>query len=56
MLILGGGVLSASELLLTQVRTALVTYSSSRVCTVVEVVPGHLGVDAALIGAVVPLL
>lgn len=55
-LILGGGVLSASELLLTQVRNALVTHSSSRVCSMVEVVPARLGVDAALIGAVVPLL
>jgi glucokinase len=55
-LILGGGVLSASELLLTQVRNALVTYSSSRVCSMVEVVPARLGVDAALIGAAVPLL
>jgi len=56
LLILGGGVLSASELLLAQVRNALVTHSSARVCSMVEVVPALLGVDAALIGAVVPLL
>ena len=55
-LILGWGVLSASELLLTQVRNALVTHSSARVCSMVEVVPARLGGDAALIGAVVPLL
>ncbi len=55
-LILGGGVLSTSELLLAQVRNALVTHSSARVCSMVEVVPARLGVDAALIGAAVPLL
>jgi glucokinase len=55
-LILGGGVLSANELLLTQVRNALVTHSSARAFSMVEVVPARLGVDAALIGAVVPLL
>jgi glucokinase len=55
-LILGGGVLSASELLLTQVRNTLVRDSSVRVCSRVEVVPARLGVDAALIGAAVPLL
>jgi glucokinase len=55
-LILGGGVLGASELLLTQVRNTLVTHSSSRVCSMVEVVPARLGGDAAWIGAVVPLL
>ena len=56
LLILGGGMLSASELPLKQVRSALVTYSSASVCRLVEVVPARLGVDAALIGAVVPLL
>ncbi len=54
-LILGGGVLTASDLLLTQVRSALMTHSSSRVCSMVEVVPARLGSDAALAGAVVPL-
>ncbi len=54
-LILGGGVLSASDLLLTRVRSALMTHSSSRVCSMVEVVPARLGSDAALVGAVVPL-
>ncbi len=54
-LILGGGVLTASDLPLTQVRSALMTHSSSRVCSMVEVVPARLGSDAALLGAVVPL-
>ncbi len=55
-LILGGGVLGASELLLTLVRSALITYSSEQVCHMVEIVPARLGNDGALIGAVVPLL
>ena len=55
-LILGGGVLSASELLLAQVRNAMVTHASASVCSMVELVPARLGVDAALIGAAVPLL
>lgn len=54
-LILGGGVLTASDLLLAQVRRALMTHSSSRVCSMVEVVPARLGSDAVLAGAVVPL-
>ena len=54
-LILGGGVLTASDLLLTQVRSSLMTHSSSRVCSMVDVVPARLGSDAALVGAVVPL-
>ncbi|HEU5229612.1 MAG TPA: ROK family protein [Ktedonobacteraceae bacterium] len=57
-LILGGGVLHASELLLTHVRNSLTPPSntSSQVCTMVEVVAAVLGSDAALIGAAVPLL
>src|SRR5438105_9539244 len=54
-LILGGGVLTASDLPLTQVRSALMTHSTSRVCSMVEVMPARLGSDAALVGAVVPL-
>jgi glucokinase len=54
-LILGGGVLFASDLLLKQVRNALLTPSSSRVCSMVEVVPARLGRDATLAGATVPL-
>ena len=54
-LILGGGVVSASDLLLTQVRSALMTHATSRVCSMVEVVPAHLGSDAGLVGTVVPL-
>ena len=56
MLILGGGVLSASELLLANVRNALIMQYSSKVCEMLEVVPSRLGADAALIGAGVPFL
>jgi glucokinase len=55
-LVLGGAVLSASDLLLARVRSALVSRpSSSRVCSMVEVAPAVLGSDATLIGSVVPL-
>jgi glucokinase len=54
-LILGGGVLEANNLLLAPVRSALLTQSSSKVCSMVDVVPACLGNDAALVGAVVPL-
>ncbi|HLZ57431.1 MAG TPA: ROK family protein [Ktedonosporobacter sp.] len=54
-LILSGGVLSAGNLLLTQVRRSLSTPSSSRVCSMVEVVPSLLGNDAALVGSVAPI-
>ncbi len=53
-LILGGGVLSASELLLTNVRSAFIVQSSTKVCDMLKVVPSRLGADAALIGAVSP--
>jgi glucokinase len=53
-LILSGSILSAhqraGDLLLTQVRNVLDTHSTSRVCSMVEVVPACLGHDAALIG------
>lgn len=51
-LILGGGVLSAGELLLNRVRSALMKYASSKY-TMLEIVPSRLETDAALIGAVV---
>ena len=54
-LILGGDVLCASDLLLTQVQHSLATSSSSRVCSMVEVVPACLGSDSALVGTAVPL-
>ncbi|MBV9228899.1 MAG: ROK family protein [Chloroflexi bacterium] len=54
-LILGGGVLSASDLLLTQVRSELMARSLSNGCGRVEVVSARLGNDAALLGTVVPL-
>jgi glucokinase len=55
MLILGGGILHADELVLAKVRGALGTASSSRVCSMVEVAPALLGNEATLAGAVVPL-
>jgi glucokinase len=53
-LILGGGVLSASELMLTNIRRKFILPSSSTVCDMLEVIPSRLGADAALIGAAVP--
>ena len=55
-LILGGGVLSASELLHAEVRSALMAQSTSRGNNMLEIVPSRLGADAALIGAVVSFL
>jgi len=55
-LILGGNVLSGSDVLLQHVRNALSIHSSSHVCTLVEVVPALLGSDAVLVGAAIPLL
>ncbi|MBO0781527.1 MAG: ROK family protein [Ktedonobacteraceae bacterium] len=52
----GGGVLYAADLVLSQVRSTLGGQSSARVCSMVEVVPACLGRDAALVGAAVPLL
>ncbi len=53
-LILGGRVLSASDLLLSQVRSALMEQSSSSMCNMLEIVHSRLGADAALIGAASP--
>jgi glucokinase len=54
-LILGGGVLYAHDLLLAQVQQALHSAGKARVCSMVEVVPACLGCDAILVGSVVPL-
>ncbi len=55
MLILNGGVLSASDLLLARLRCVLANQEVSvEKHTVVEIVPARLGSDAVLIGAVVP--
>jgi glucokinase len=55
-LIFGGSILYASDLLLSQVRSTLLSRSSSsRVCSMIEVMPALLGSDASLIGSVVPL-
>jgi glucokinase len=53
-LILGGGMLCANELLIANVRSSLMAQSSSKVCDILEVVTSRLGADAALIGAVSP--
>jgi glucokinase len=55
-LILGGGVLSANELLIANVRNSLVAQSSAKTGRMLEIVPSRLGSDAALIGAGVPFL
>jgi glucokinase len=55
MLILGGRVLCAGDLLLSRVRNVLDSQATAaRVRSMVEVLPAQLGSDAALIGAVVP--
>jgi len=55
-LILGGDVLSANELLITNVQSSLMLQSSSKIYKRLEIVPSRLGSDAALIGACVPFL
>ncbi len=54
-LILGGGTLHANELLLTQIRNAVVPPPSSRVSTLVELLSASLGNDAIVVGTVVSL-
>jgi glucokinase len=54
-LILGGGVLYANDLLLTQIQQALNSSPQARVCSMVKVLPASLGSDAVLVGSVVPL-
>lgn len=55
-LILGGDVLSANEVLIANVQSSLMLQSHSKTCTRLEIVPSRLGSDAALIGAGVPFL
>jgi glucokinase len=55
-LILGGGVLCANELLIANVRSSLMAQLPSKTCKMLEIVPSRLGSDAALIGAGVPFL
>lgn len=55
-LILGGDVLSSSELLIPLIRNTLMTQSSLKIAGRVEVLPAQLGTDAVLVGATVPLL
>ena len=56
MLILGGSVLSASQLLFNSVRAAILAQISSRPADTLMIVPALLNEDAALIGAALPLL
>jgi glucokinase len=51
-LILGGGMLCANELLIANIRSSLMAQTPLNTCKVFEIVPSHLGSDAALIGAV----
>lgn len=55
MIILGGDVLSTSDLLLPQVRNAVMVQSATPTWNATEVVVARLGADAALIGAVAQL-
>jgi glucokinase len=57
MFILGGDVLCTSPALMASVRRAANadTGSGARVCSMVKVVPGLLGREAALLGSVAPL-
>ena len=50
-LILGGGVLSASELLLAKVKSTLASQVSPDHDSILNIVPAQLGSDAVLIGA-----
>jgi glucokinase len=54
-LILTGDALNCSDLLLNHVRSTLMSHSLSNVCTMIDVVPSHLGSDAALVGSAVSL-
>jgi glucokinase len=55
-MLLLGGTFSASEALLSGIRSSLGSSSSSRVCSMVEVATAALGQDAQLLGAAVSLL
>lgn len=55
MFILGGDILCTSPALLASVKRAANANERSRVCTMIKVVPGRLGREAALLGSVVPL-
>lgn len=55
MIILGGDVLSGSDLLLPQVRNAVMGQSATHSWNATEVAAAQLGADAALIGAVAHL-
>jgi glucokinase len=50
-LILGGEALHTNELLIANVRNALMVHPSTEISSVIEIVPSYLGADAALVGA-----
>jgi glucokinase len=54
--ILGGGIISTSDLLLSRVYGTLERAATSRVCSMVKVVPALLGADATLPGTVLTFL
>ena len=51
-LILGGEALHTNELLITNVRNALIARSTTNTDNLIEIVPAYLGSDAALVGSV----
>jgi glucokinase len=53
-LILGGEMLFANELLISNVQSSLTIQSSAKSGKVIEIFPSHLGSDASLIGSSVP--
>jgi glucokinase len=55
-LILGGEMFCANELLIANVRSSLMAQSSAKTGKVIEIIPSYLGSDATLIGAVACLL
>jgi glucokinase len=55
-LILGGDMLRASELLIVNVQSSLILQSPSKTCASLEIVASRLGSDAVLIGVCVPFL
>jgi glucokinase len=56
MFILGGSIISTNDLLLSRVSNTLERTSSSRVCSMVKIVPAMLGADAMLTGAALSYL
>ncbi len=55
LVIVGGSVLHASDLLFNQINVVLEKKQFAQLASAVEIVPARLGCDAALIGSTVPL-